>query len=186
MKEMLTGAVTGGMAGATFYGAGRAVRALKESVKGGISVDDLTIMSRNSSRGKPNAINHFDVGLNSRQNNLLSKLPNYDSSTIVNKSGVNLNDLAALTAKTGDEFAMFTRGSQRMIVRGGPTKVNIDGTMAQELYNAGFKWSGHTHPGIGVNVKMPSLGDKYILNIFKQTQGVIYDSTGKFEIFGGY
>ena len=35
MKEMLTGAVTGGMAGATFYGAGRAVSALKESIKGG-------------------------------------------------------------------------------------------------------------------------------------------------------
>ena len=34
MKEMLTGAVTGGMAGATFYGAGRAVRALKESIRG--------------------------------------------------------------------------------------------------------------------------------------------------------
>jgi RES domain-containing protein len=33
MKEMLTGAVTGGMAGATFYGAGRAVSALKESIK---------------------------------------------------------------------------------------------------------------------------------------------------------
>jgi len=32
-KEMLTGAVTGGMAGATFYGAGRAVSALKESVR---------------------------------------------------------------------------------------------------------------------------------------------------------
>ena len=33
MKEMLTGAVTGGMAGATFYGAGRAVSALKESIR---------------------------------------------------------------------------------------------------------------------------------------------------------
>ncbi len=40
MKEMLTGAVTGGMAGATFYGAGRAVSALKESIKGG-SYKDL-------------------------------------------------------------------------------------------------------------------------------------------------
>ncbi|MCX4353844.1 MAG: hypothetical protein OSJ60_19835, partial [Lachnospiraceae bacterium] len=36
-KEMLTGAVTGGMAGAAFYGAGRAVSALKESIKGGSS-----------------------------------------------------------------------------------------------------------------------------------------------------
>jgi hypothetical protein len=33
VKEMLTGAVTGGMAGAAFYGAGRAVSALKESIK---------------------------------------------------------------------------------------------------------------------------------------------------------
>ena len=32
-KEMLTGAVTGGMAGAAFYGAGRAVSALKESIR---------------------------------------------------------------------------------------------------------------------------------------------------------
>ncbi len=34
-KEVVLGAVTGGMAGATFYGAGRAVSALKESIKGG-------------------------------------------------------------------------------------------------------------------------------------------------------
>ncbi len=39
-KEVVLGAVTGGMAGATFYGAGRAVRALKESIKGG-SYKDL-------------------------------------------------------------------------------------------------------------------------------------------------
>ena len=40
MKEMLTGAVTGGMAGATFYGAGRAVSALKESIKGNAIVSN--------------------------------------------------------------------------------------------------------------------------------------------------
>ena len=38
-KEMLTGAVTGGMAGAAFYGAGRAVSALKESIKSGSKYD---------------------------------------------------------------------------------------------------------------------------------------------------
>ena len=39
VKEMLTGAVTGGMAGAAFYGAGRAVSALKESIKSGSKYD---------------------------------------------------------------------------------------------------------------------------------------------------
>lgn len=51
----------------------------------------------------------------------------------MNKGDVSLNDLAALTAKTGDEFAMFTRGSQRIIIRGNANAVNINGSMAQEL-----------------------------------------------------
>ena len=144
---------------------------------------DLTIMSRNSGRGNPGAITHFDVDLNTRQKNLLQQLPNCDSSIIINKGDVNLKDLAALTAKTGDEFAMFTRGSQRMIIRGNASAVYIDGAMAQELYNAGFKWSGHTHPGIGVNVKFASEGDMYILEQFNQTQSVIFDSQGNFSVF---
>lgn len=80
---------------------------------------------------------------------------------------------------------MFTRGSQRMIVRGGPTNVNINGVKAQELASIGYRWSGHTHPGIGRNVKIPSPGDLFILSNFKQTRSVIYDSSSKFNIFGG-
>ena len=144
---------------------------------------DLTIMLLNSSRGNPSAIMHFDVELNTRQKKLLQKLSDYDSSVIVNKSDVNLKDLAALTAKTGNVFAMFTRGSQRMIVRGNANAVNINGSMAQKLYNSGFKWSGHTHPGTGLNVKFASEGDIYILNQFKQTQSVILDSRGNFNVF---
>ena len=186
-KEVLSGAVTGGLASAAFYGAGKAVQALAGSInnKSVPAAEELTISSRNSSRGNPNAINHFGEDLNTRQRNLLNKLPNCDSSTIVSKSDVNLNDLSALTAKTGDEFAMFTRGSQRMIVRGGPTNVNINGIKAQELASIGYRWSGHTHPGIGRNVKIPSLGDLFILSNFKQTRSVIYDSGSKFNIFGG-
>ena len=146
---------------------------------------ELTIMSRNSGRGNPSAITHFDVELNTRQSNLLNKLNGYDSSIIVRKKDVNLKDLAALTAKTGDEFAMFTRGSQRLIIRGGATNININGARAQELLNAGYRWSGHTHPGSGFNVKLPSEGDLYILDKFNQSQSVIYDSNGLFNVFGG-
>lgn len=34
----------------------------------------------------------------------------YDSSTVINKSGVNLNDLSALTAKTGNAFSFSNTG----------------------------------------------------------------------------
>lgn len=93
--------------------------------------------------------------------------------------------MAAITAKTGDEFAMFTRGSQRLIIRGASTNVNINEQRAQALYNAGYRWSGHTHPGSGFNVKMPSAGDMFILKQFNQDQSAIYDSYGLFNIFGG-
>ena len=98
---------------------------------------------------------------------------------------MNLKDLVVLTAKTGDEFAMFTRGSQRMVVRGNATIVNINDRVAQNLHNAGFRWSGHTHPGVGMNVKFASEGDVYILKQFHQAQSVILDSLGNFSIFGG-
>lgn len=53
------------------------------------------------------------------------------------------------------------------------------------MFEAGYKWSGHTHPVTGDNVKIPSFGDKHILNIFKQNKSVVYYAKGKFEIFGG-
>ncbi len=78
---------------------------------------------------------------------------------------------------------MFTRGSQRMIIRGNANAVNINGSMAQELYNVGYKWSGYTHPGNGINVRFASEGDMFILEQFNQTQSVIYDSYGNFNVF---
>ena len=165
--------------------AGKNVQKENVTEKEGKTPEELTISARNTGKGNPNAIIHFDADLNTRQQNLLNQLPDYDSSVVVKKSDVSLNDLAALTVKTGDEFAMFTRGSQRLIVRGGPTNVNINEVRAIELFKMGYKWSGHTHPGIDYNVKMPSSGDKSILNIFGQEQSVIYDSKGRFEIFGG-
>ena len=109
---------------------------------------DLTIMSRNSSKGNPNAISHFDVELNARQKKLLQQLPDYDSFIVVKKSDVNMK-------------------------------------RAQELVIAGYRWSGHTHPRIGYNVRISSSGDQNILKIFNQTQSAIYDSSGKFDLFGG-
>ena len=150
-----------------------------------ISNQNLTIASRNTSRGKANAIKHFDVDLNTRQQNLLDQLPDFNSSVVIKKSDVNLSDLAALTAKTGDEFAMFTKGGERLIIRGDTRGVPVDRELAKQLYDAGYKWSGHTHPGNGFNVKMPSDGDLAILKEFHQFQSVIYDNSGQFNIFTG-
>jgi len=46
----------------------------------------------------------------------------FDSKVIVDKKSVNMADLSALTAHTGDEFALFTKGKDRLIIRGNSSK----------------------------------------------------------------
>ena len=55
--------------------------------------------------------------LNARQLGALDQLPDFGSRAILHKS-FGQKDLAAVTAATGDEFAMFTAGGRRLVVRG--------------------------------------------------------------------
>lgn len=144
---------------------------------------DSPIEQRNSGKGNPNAILHIGRPLNNRQKKLLERLPRFDSVTIVRKKSVSMSDLAAITAETGDEFAMFTKGGERLIIRGNSNSVNVDINRAKELSEQGYKWSGHTHPGIVADFATPSQGDKDILKLFKQKTSVIYNSTGYFRTF---
>lgn len=100
----------------------------------------------------------------------------------MSKKNVKLSDLSALTAQTGVEFAMFTKGSERLIIRGDERSVNVSKSYALELKLLGYRWSGHTHPGIDDFCLMPSSGDKEILSIFSQDCTAIYNSTGKWYV----
>ena len=153
------------------------------SDKATISNIESPIEQRNTTKGNPNAIYHFDVDLNERQKLLLEQLPEFNSQVVVDKKNVNMSDLSALTAKTGCEFAMFTKGSERLIIRGNNKMVNVDIQMAQELAKAGYRWSGHTHPGDTFFVMQPSDGDYAILACFKQESTAIYNSIGNFRTF---
>lgn len=141
------------------------------------------INARNTATGRPTAIAQHGVQLSKQQRALLDKLDGYDSRVIVDKRSADMTDLAALTAETGDEFAMFTRGSERLIVRGNSSSVNIDIDNARELAQNGYKWSGHTHPGHDYNCLIASDGDYAILEAFGQTTGVTYNSLGQYLTF---
>lgn len=144
---------------------------------------DSPIEQRHTGKGNPNAILHFDVALNNRQQTILNALPDYNSRTTVQKSDVSMRDLAAFTAKTGDEFALFTKEGKRVVVRGNSFMVEISTEEAYEMGKQGYTWSGHTHPGIDFNSLQPSDGDYAILNCFNQESSAIYNSTGEYLIF---
>jgi len=136
-------------------------------------------------RGAPSAILHIEgAKLSAKQQALLTKLPEYDSRVTVKKSEVSMRDLSALTAKTGVEFAMFTRKQERLIVRGDATHVNITQDNAAVLNAQGYKWSGHTHVGLHDGWELdPSDGDLAVLSRFDQKESVIYNTMGKYQTF---
>ena len=133
--------------------------------------------------GKPYAIAHFDTELNNRQQFLLENLPEVDSRVIVTKSDVGMIDLSALTAKTGCEYALFTKGNDRLVIRGNSQKVFVDENIANELASQGYRWSGHTHVGNDYNSLLASDGDYHILACFNQDESVIYNSVGQYLQF---
>jgi hypothetical protein len=138
------------------------------------------IENRFTGIGSPEAIARHGKRLNNRQRRLLESLPGYDSRVTIKKSDVSMMDLAALTAKEQVEFAMFTRGSERMIVRGDRYRVRINPIDAAILNACGYKWSGHTHVGSNLS---ESPGNKDVLWQFAQKRSVIYNAMGKRKIF---
>jgi hypothetical protein len=131
----------------------------------------------------PAEIFHGYGKLSPRQERLLTALPRDLSRTIVLKNSLSLTDLAALTARTGDEFAVFTRGPQRMVIRGSPSGVALTKVELTALRDAGWKWSGHTHPGVADLVLDASGGDRMVLEIFGQEQSAILNSRGARNVF---
>jgi len=112
----------------------------------------------------------------------LEQLPEVGARTVVSKA-FGQRDLAALTAATGDEFAMFTTGGRRLIIRGVPGSVPVTPEMAEGLAGQGWRWSGHTHPGVDATVLRSSLGDRAVLGAMGQGRSAILNSTGQYRLF---
>jgi len=148
-----------------------------------ISLIDFPIDQRNTGKGVPSAIIHTGRPLNNRQQKLLDNLPKFNSHVVVNKDSVSMRDLSSLTAITSVEFAMFTKGKERIIIRGDENYVAINNEQARKLNSLGWKWSGHTHPGITDLCMWASEGDYHILNQFDQESSVIYNSVGNRKVF---
>ena len=136
-----------------------------------------------SASGRPIDIALDGASLNSRQQRLLDQLGGYGSETMVRKRDVSLNDLAALTAHTGNEFAMFTAGGRRKIVRGDGRSVPIGTADASRMAQQGWRWSGHTHPGRSGRILDASGGDRAVLRALGQNQSVILSSVGQHQVF---
>ena len=169
-------ALTGGLGRLTHASA----RAAVGDVSGSVGVGATSSISTSGQQLRAIAAGAAD--LSGGQAAVLAQLSGFGSRTIISKSGFGHSDLAALSASTGDEFAMFTTGGRRLIVRGDATSVPIgllDGS-AQALASQGWRWSAHVHPDGSL---MSSIGDRSVLAIFPNTRSAVLDPFGRRALF---
>lgn len=162
----------------------------KERITKILDTPKITIASPIASsipgKGTPQGMLAFNAPMTRQQKNALSRLQNFGDYIIINKKELGMRDLAVLTLVTGDEFAMFTRGSTRLVMRGDVKSVPINPLDAAELKKRGYKWSGHTHRGDSPFYLVASSGDKDVLKAFGQEQCIIYNAKGQFALFNEY
>lgn len=123
--------------------------------------------------------------LSPNQASILSQLPEYGSSVIIPTKSFSYMDLAALSAKTTDEFALFRSGSRVMIIRGNATSVPLstaDGS-AQSLASQGWRWTAHTHPDYSL---ASSPGDRNVLSVFRNMRSDIFLPNGDSRPFNKF
>ena len=150
-----------------------------------LSIMGELIENRFTGVGQPDDIYNHGRPLDSRQQRVLDKLPEAGSRATFRKEDVSMFDLSALTAKTGDEFAMFTAGSERVVMRGDKISIFLPEEDVMRMVARGYKWSGHTHPGGDKTVLRASDADKNVLNAFNQDTSLIYNSVGQYQTFTG-
>ena len=148
-----------------------------------LSIMGELIENRFTGVGQPDDIYNHGRPLDSRQQRVLDELPEAGSRATFRKADVSMFDLSALTAKTGDEFAMFTAGSERVVMRGDKISIFLPKEEVRRMVALGYRWSGHTHPGDCEFFLCPSAGDRKALKAFKQKTSVIYNSVGQYQTF---
>lgn len=134
-------------------------------------------------RGDPETIYEGGGRLSKRQETLLAQLHAPGDLIVVRKRDVSLRDISALTAHEHVEFALFTRNGERMVVRGARSTVPITPGDASRLARQGWRWSGHSHPGITDAGISASDSDKVVLRAFGQERSVVVNSVGRYREF---
>lgn len=88
------------------------------------------------------------VELKEKQKLLLGGLEKAGDFVQLKKKDVSLDDLAALSAHQKCEFAIFTKGKNRILLRGNYNSCNISETLSKIVLDKKWEWTGHSHPTI--------------------------------------
>lgn len=140
----------------------------------------LIISSTDSTRKSLEDVKNGKAGLNQHRKYLLSRVPESGNYANFPKDSISMKDLAYLTAKTGDEFALLTGKKEDILYHGFPTKCTFVGVLYDQLMDKHLKLYGHSHPAEIIPV--PSNDDRKMLEKIQQKESRIISAMTCIEI----
>lgn len=122
------------------------------------------------------------VTLRREQKKILEKVINVGDWAEFRKKQIDVKDLAALTAATGHEFALFTGKSSKIVVHGTSQKWHIPYSAWEVIKENQYEWTAHSHPTF--SRIMASAEDRETLKRFTwQEKSTIIDLKGETKEF---
>lgn len=91
-------------------------------------------------------LSNGNVTLRKKQKQVLDKISKPGDWSYFRNKEVSTEDLAALTAATGDEFALFSGSNGKIVIHGNSIKWSIPEDAWNEIKNNKMIWTSHSHP----------------------------------------
>ncbi len=86
------------------------------------------------------------AGLNKHRQSLLNRVPKTNNWANFSKGSISMKDIAFLSAKTGDEFAILAGKREDILFHGSKYHCMFDGEISEMLINGQLELYGHSHP----------------------------------------
>ena len=144
--------------------------------------NNLLLASSHSTRISLAGIRVGRYDLNERRKSILSKVPNRGDYARFNLDSIEMMDLAYLSAKTGDEFALLRGKSDDYLFHGSNVSCVFTEQLERDIRDHKIELIGHSHPG--EEDPEPSPEDRAFLKEIGQREScVISARTGRITYF---
>ena len=148
-----------------------------------IDGDSLTLSSTRSMKVSLEAVRSGKAGLDAHRQKMLDRVPETSDWARFELNSIELKDLAYLTAKVGDEFALLRGKHEDILFHGGRSNCQFKDILVDMLESHKLELVGHSHPGEPDPI--PSREDRRTLAWIRQSKSyVISGMTGRFVDFG--
>ena len=133
--------------------------------------DKIVLASSRSMRISLESIRTGRAGLDARRKRILEKIPNPGDDAVFPLGTVDLKDLAYLTAKTRDEFAILRGKDKEIVFHGTPYECAILDKYEDKLKSHKLELFGHSHPGEPIPAASPD--DRRFLRYIGQKKSIV-------------